>query len=64
MRELHVPAAEFFLVLWHTGMRFNELFGLPMNALFKAEVTCKPLAEELTKSGITYHGKEKTALLG
>lgn len=56
MQELHQPAAEFFLVLWHTGMRFNELFGLPMSALFLGEVTSKSLADELKKAGISYHG--------
>ena len=56
MSELFMPAADFFLVLWHTGMRFSELFGLPMSGLFKGDVPSKPLHDELRKCGIDYVG--------
>src|SRR5690606_17383241 len=31
LKELNAATAEFFYVLYHTGMRFNELFSLPMS---------------------------------
>lgn len=30
MLSFSIPSAEFFKVLFHTGMRFSELFGLPI----------------------------------
>jgi integrase len=55
MREIHEPAADFFLTLWHTGMRFNELFQLPINSMFKGKAP-DALDEELTRCSISYHG--------
>lgn len=55
MGAIHEPAAEFFLVLWHTGMRFNELFHLPINSMFKGKAP-DSLHEELTRHNINYHG--------
>jgi integrase len=55
MRRTSEPAAEFFLVLWHTGMRFSELFGLPMTALFRGQIT-GPIHDELIKCGVNYVG--------
>jgi integrase len=48
--------AEFLTVLYNTGMRFNELFGLPMNALFKGEVSSESLKKELERCNISYFG--------
>lgn len=56
MHTIHPPAADFFLVLWHTGMRFNELFSLPITALYKGQMTNKSFHDELSKCGIDYVG--------
>lgn len=56
MCQINVPAAEFFLVLWHTGMRFSELFGLQMTKLFRGKIANKSLQGELEKYNIDYHG--------
>jgi integrase len=56
LRAEHAPAADFFYVLWHTGMRFAELFGLPMTSLFRGEVQDGPLAKELKRCEIAYLG--------
>lgn len=47
---------EFLRVLFHTGMRFSELFGLPMTALFKGKVKSKSLEDELNRCGVDYIG--------
>lgn len=53
---IHPPAADFFITIWSTGMRFSELFGLPITALFRGPVPNKDLDAELKKCGVTYHG--------
>lgn len=47
---------EFLKVLYNTGMRFNELFGLPMSALFKGDIPNEALKKELERCQITYYG--------
>lgn len=47
---------DFFWVLYHSGMRFNEAFGLPMSAIFKGEIPKGPLKEELDKYKVHYYG--------
>jgi integrase len=56
MLTIDKDAAEFFLILYHTGLRFNELFGLSIKALFKGHTSNIPLHQELEKSGIAYLG--------
>lgn len=56
LRAKYPPAADFFLVAWHTGMRFNELFSLPITALFKGEIRHEKLKKRLALLGIEYHG--------
>lgn len=56
MESILPGAAEFFYVLWNTGMRFSELFGLPINTLFKGQVKDQSMNEELTKCGVKYTG--------
>lgn len=53
LRTSYPPAADFLQVLWHTGMRFSELFGLPMSSLFKGAVRPGPLADALGKADMT-----------
>jgi integrase len=54
--DISKPTAEFFIVLWSTGMRFSELFGLPITSLFPAPVQNSDLHEEFQKAGLSYHG--------
>ena len=56
MKKINVAAAEFFLVLWHTGMRFSELYGLPMTALYRGDIKAEALRDELAKCNIEYKG--------
>ncbi len=56
MKKSHPPAADFFYVLWHTGMRFSELYGISLTSLFKGQITNKALHDELVKSQINYIG--------
>lgn len=56
LRASYPPAADFFLILWHTGMRFNELFSLPITALFKGEIQHDKLKKRLEMLNIQYHG--------
>lgn len=56
MNTIHPPAADFFYVLWHTGMRFNELFNLSITSLYKGPVKNKAFHEEMEKCGIGYVG--------
>lgn len=53
---INEPASDFFYTLWHTGMRFSELFGLPITSLIKGQVPHRALHDELLKCGIEYHG--------
>lgn len=57
LRTSYPPAADFLLVAWHTGMRFGELFGLPMGALFRG-----PIPPTLWKGGSLEEGLEKAGL--
>lgn len=61
LRTINPGVADFWMVLWHTGMRFSELFGLPMNALVRGEITTTAgvsgdLKKQLIAAGIEYHG--------
>lgn len=56
LRQTYPPAADFFWVAWHTGMRFAELFGLPITALFRGDIQHKQLAERLRLLDFEYHG--------
>jgi hypothetical protein len=55
LRTINRGVAEFFEILWHSGMRFSELFGFPMTGLFQGRAT-GPLDEELRKCSIDYVG--------
>jgi integrase len=44
--------AEFLYVLWNTGLRFNELFGLPMKAIHKGDIKHQLVSRELKTNGI------------
>lgn len=55
LKNINQDVAEFFWILWHTGMRFHELFTLPVNALFKGEVEAS-LHKELSKHDYRYTG--------
>lgn len=52
MEKIHKPAAEFFYVLWFTGMRFSELFGLPMTSLFRGKIPNTTLMAEMEQHGM------------
>ena len=41
-------AAEFFITLWYTGMRFSELYGLPITSMVKGQIPDKSIHDELT----------------
>ena len=56
LAEEYQPAADFFEVLYETGMRFSEARGLHLGSLFKGEVEEGPLRRELTRLGISYVG--------
>lgn len=56
MSILNKAAAELFLVLFHTGMRFSELFGLPITALHKGIIPNIGLVAELIQHRIEYYG--------
>ena len=55
LSSINPDAADFFYVLYHTGMRFNELFSLPMTALMSGELT-GPVHDELQLHKIKYYG--------
>ncbi|MFW7381459.1 MAG: hypothetical protein ACOH5I_21805 [Oligoflexus sp.] len=55
-QKLPAPISEFFQVLWHTGMRFNELFTLPIDTLYKGNLPSASLHDELTRLGLEYFG--------
>lgn len=55
LRKKDKSVADFFHVLSETGMRFNELFSLPMNALFIGQ-TQHAIRDELIERKITYVG--------
>ena len=56
MKRIHPPAADFFRLLFHTGMRFSELFGLSIRGVIGGKVNNKALHDELAKAGISYVG--------
>lgn len=53
--EIDQAAAEFYWILYHTGMRFNELFSLPMCWLFRSQAPDE-LHQELKSKGLKYYG--------
>ncbi|RYZ87211.1 MAG: hypothetical protein EOP04_12260, partial [Proteobacteria bacterium] len=55
LRKIDESVADFFHVLSVTGMRFNELFSLPMSALFPGHMT-NAIHAELTEKKIEYVG--------
>jgi integrase len=55
LEEIDVGVAEFFYILWHTGMRFSELFTMPMNYLYAGKLEGS-LHDELKKHDIKYFG--------
>jgi integrase len=55
LEQIHPGSADFFYVAYHTGMRFNELFGLPMNFVYAGKLTGS-LDDELRKQQIDYYG--------
>lgn len=56
MEKYSKSASDFFYILWYTGMRFAELFGLPTNSLFKGDIPTKSLHDELVKCDLKYYG--------
>lgn len=56
LKRIDDAVADFFLVLWHTGMRYSELAGLPLTALFRGNIPSPALHDELKKCNVTYHG--------
>ena len=56
LNTVHRPTADFFYVLYHTGMRFNECWSLPMNCLYSGEIGSSVLADELADKNIEYFG--------
>lgn len=55
LKQINPAAADFFHVLYKTGMRFNELFSLPMSSLFSGELE-GPIHEEMTTHKLKYYG--------
>ena len=55
LRDINEHSADFYYVLYHTGMRFNELFSLPITSLFKGELE-GPVHEEMKLHRLKYHG--------
>lgn len=55
LKDISQPAADFYWVLYHTGMRFNELFSLPMCWLFRSQVP-EEMHEELKDKSLKYYG--------
>ena len=56
LKEVNASSAEFFWLLYHTGMRLTEALSLPMNCLYKGEIETGTLHEELTEKKIKYVG--------
>jgi integrase len=56
LRGISPAAADYQMISWHTGMRWNELYSLPITALFRGEPTNEAIREELRKCGITAVG--------
>ncbi len=62
MLKLNPAAAEFFYVMWHTGMRFSELFGLTIvgqgdiPTLRKGHLKNLDLHNKWDKAGLNYRG--------
>ncbi|RYY00852.1 MAG: hypothetical protein EOO53_21015 [Gammaproteobacteria bacterium] len=55
LRKTSELTADFFYILSKTGMRFNELYSLPISQLFKGEMT-GPVHDELKDKGVSYVG--------
>ena len=55
LKLINETAADFFHVLYHTGMRFNELFSLQISALFSGELD-GALHDEMELHKIEYFG--------
>lgn len=55
LKKIDAGVADFFYILRHTGMRFNELFSLPLIALHSGKMD-GPLDKTLTEVGINYYG--------
>ncbi|MBC7532295.1 MAG: site-specific integrase [Oligoflexus sp.] len=55
LRKTSELTADFFYVLSKTGMRFNELYSLPISQLFKGQMT-GPVHDELKEKGVEYVG--------
>lgn len=55
LSKTNESAADFFYILRHTGMRFNELWSLPLNALHSGELS-GPLHKTLREASVSYVG--------
>ncbi len=53
--DIDPPSADFWYILYHTGMRFSEAYGLPLTALFSGK-TDGSLDAELTQHKMDYVG--------
>ena len=53
--KIDAATADFYYVLYHTGMRFNELFSLPITGLYPGIVS-GPVHDELVAHSISYFG--------
>lgn len=55
LSKIDPAVGDFFYILRHTGMRFNELWSLPLIALHSGKMQ-GPLDKTLTEVGINYYG--------
>jgi integrase len=55
LKDKDPPSADFWWVLYHSGLRFNELLSLPMSFLYRGE-TDGALHSELKQLNISYLG--------
>lgn len=55
LRTIDPLTADYFYVILHTGMRFNELYSLPISTLYKGNFT-GTLHDELVHHKISYNG--------
>jgi integrase len=51
LAEDYAPAADFFAVMCHTGLRYSELAGLPITSLFKGELPEGMLRQHMKNQG-------------
>ncbi len=55
LSSINVDVAEFFYLCWHTGMRFNEAYGVCLEFLYQGGPP-QEMKDELSKFGIECYG--------